>query len=449
MGSSLQLWLRGGISFWWPDERDSLQRGRFIGISRSWILLRWSTMTSWVETGVAAIMATSLAPSTKRLYCRQWRKFDSWCASSKYACSGPPNQAALAAYLRYLRTQGLHEPMRELAAAAVLVVGRSADSDFDGPPNPDLEHERKLNYVTEEQRHRPIRPMYFPQLAMLVDSIGTESLVDVRDCALVLLSWWAGLQPEEVASLRWCDVREVPGGIRLSGLAYPETIDRMPAGMQNTDAGVPLIRAIPDQAHCAVAALKRWQRVSRAKPGVQAPIFTSSRRSRRALAPMAIGRMFRIRATAAGLGVYTFSNLREGFICAHLASDTDQRNLAYLVRLPSTRTLKRFFKAELIQEPEELGITTSTTPRGTSHPDAVVEQAAGAPARTERRKRLVSIGLAARRRRWLEKKAARERFKAALRPALAPYIERKDWQGFGNALTAVLEGLGRGTPNVK
>jgi integrase len=103
------------------------------------------------------------------------------------------------------------------------------------------------------------------QVGKILDYVDQRSVHPLRDTAIVLLSFKAGLRVAEIAGLRWRDVTDAFGELRSDTLVIPDHIAKKGSG-----------RTIP--MHPQIHAILLWLRVSCEDPAwlkPDAPIIRS------------------------------------------------------------------------------------------------------------------------------------------------------------------------------
>jgi site-specific recombinase XerD len=239
--------------------------------------------------------------NTERAYAADLRDFHDWCAAQgRPSCPADPHDVA-----RYLRTRAdtlaPTTVARRLAAIVAEHRGRGLAS-----PRDDASVRRALASIEwrHRARRRPTRPLDAESLGRL--SLCLPATVSgVRDRALVLLGYGAGLQRTELVGLDVTDVVLGPDGLRLALARGDVTIPR------------------GSRPHlCAARAWAAWSSAARLEAGPAfRPIDRHGNVGPARLSDRAVTIVVRRAAARAGLdpSAYSGRSLRLGMIIAAAA----------------------------------------------------------------------------------------------------------------------------------
>lgn len=252
--------------------------------------------------------------TTRRLYLNRLTLFASWCAA-RGARAMPTDPEVLRLYLVSLAAEHKALSTLDVSMAAITLAHRALGHD---PPTSDELRDtlRALRRTLGPDRTRPTSI----SLALLRQIVAPcdQDPHGIRDRALILVTYFAGLRRTEVAGLNREGVHREERGYRL-------TIDR--AQRDPTDAPPPLA-SHAEQSLCPVLALHDWLdvRALRVRGGdlsaTHGPVFVALRRGGPPrfhlgdrLAPPDVDRIVKRRAVAAGLNPAGLSavSLRAGF----------------------------------------------------------------------------------------------------------------------------------------
>jgi integrase len=260
---------------------------------------------------VAQLREAGKAANTRRAYLSDWARFTNWC-DTHGLCPLPAHPDTVSAYLadqveivkvstlrRHVATiakahqvAGLPDPCKTAALADTLAgLRRTHGTPRDEAPG----------LLAHDLRHT-------------LDTLG-DSLSDLRDRAILLVGWCAGLRRSEIANLTWGDLQPDPGGLVL-------VLRNTKTDKTGTGRAVGLAReTVP--ALCPVTALATWRDALGAIAGIDttadhAPLFVQVNRHGTpgaALSGQAIAQIVQRRTQQAGLPVrYRGHSLRKGLV---------------------------------------------------------------------------------------------------------------------------------------
>lgn len=219
--------------------------------------------------------ARSRSENTKRMYEAQWSRFERWCGL-KGLVARPADRTTVANYLTYLasfdREPDLDKALKRkgpLKASSIhqakAVISKS-HTDF-GLPSPtetrevmDVWEGIQRTLGAEVDKKAPILP---EQLKAMLD-LTPDSLLGIRDRAILLLGWAGAFRRTELVSL---DVEDLfrgdePGTV----IAW---VRKSKTDQRGTGKKKPIIPSA-DESICPVRAVAAWLRASGIKSG---PLF--------------------------------------------------------------------------------------------------------------------------------------------------------------------------------
>jgi integrase len=258
------------------------------------------------------------APNTDKAYAAQWGAFAGWCGEHRRKAlpAAPETVSLWVAWAVYER-----EPRYRLNTVRLALSAIRGQHLRAGHPSPVTAEVKELvrsaaRKLKEKRRCKAaLTPEQLRELSRQLSDGG--SVREVRDRALLLLTFASGWRSGEVSSLDLADVRVTAKGLALS------------LGASKTDQDGRAGRAIgiPPGARrltCPVRALREWLRVRGQQPG---PLFVRLRRAggqraytvtRQRLSSRAIGTQLKQALTSIGVDPadYGAHSLRAGMATA-------------------------------------------------------------------------------------------------------------------------------------
>jgi integrase len=206
----------------------------------------------------------SSAPNTRRAYRADWCDFTDWCAQAGHD-SLPATPVTVA---DYLAARAAGEDGRPALAVATLdrrLVAIARAHQLAGYPSPTSDEwvRTVLKGIrrARSSAQRRVAPIGIAVLRQAVAAMP-ESLLGIRDRALLLLGFAAALRRSELIALDFDDIQFVPEGLILR-LRRSKT-DQVGEGMLK---GIPLGQCA---ATCPVRALQAWIKLAKIVDG---PLF--------------------------------------------------------------------------------------------------------------------------------------------------------------------------------
>lgn len=238
------------------------------------------------------------APATVRAYAADWRDFSAWCVA-RGAASLPANANVLAAYVDERAELVRVATVRRRVAA---IRARHVDCGLSSPTAaPEVRAALTRAEWRRRHDHSATRPLTIDELRA-VSRAAPETVAGVRDRALLLLGYGAGLTPGELVALRDSDVTFVTVGVSV-----------------RTDRGRAVVPFGSDEWLCAVSAWRAWRRAASLGDGPAfRPVDRHGRMLDHALGVRGVTRVVQRAVARAGLDPtrYSARSLRRGMVLA-------------------------------------------------------------------------------------------------------------------------------------
>lgn len=283
---------------------------------------------------VNALHQASKSANTRKAYLSDWGRWQAWCLAHR--CEAlPAHPDTVSAYLAdragVLSVATLRRHLATIAKAHQLA----------GVANPC--RETTVRDTVQGLRRTYGAPpdqaqgLLSEQLGQTLDTLG-DTVADIRDRALLLVGWSAGLRRSELAGLTWGDITADPDGVVIT-LQRSKT-DQEGIGRQ---VGIALDT---NPARCPVTALDNWRKIV-APATSDSPVFVQVNRWQQlqpvALSGHAVALIIQKRTKGAGLTLhYRGHSLRKGVVqSAYLAGVADSQVMA-LTGHQSVTMLRRY-----------------------------------------------------------------------------------------------------------
>lgn len=301
---------------------------------------------------VHALRLAGKAPATLRAYESDLRRFVTWCNRAGLQAL-PAHPDTVSAYLADQVGQVKVSTLRRHLATI------SKAHQVAGLPNP-CKTAALADTLAGIRRTHGCPPDQ--ATGLLADQVRTvlgalpADLAGVRDRALLLAGWCAGLRRSEIAALTWADIATDPAGLVLT-LRRSKT-DQVGAGRS---VG---LAAEQDTQVCPVAALNAWRTALEQAGGSvasDAPVFVQVNRHAQlrpgGLSGHAVAEIVQRRTAQAGLSArYRGHSLRKGLVqSARLAGVADSAVMATTGH--KTVTMLRLYQGQI-------GLVTNAAARG-------------------------------------------------------------------------------------
>jgi site-specific recombinase XerD len=284
--------------------------------------------------------ASALAPATRKAYENDWHVFATWCAERGQRPL-PATPATVAAFLAAEADREFRPVTITRRAAAIAAAHRAQDH-----PNPcdSAAVAQVLTGIrrTDETETRQVDPLALGPLAQLLEPIATDTLLGLRDRALLLLGFAAALRRSELVALNLEDLRfDVERGLTIR--VRKSKTDQERAGAL---VAVPYARA-RDSSLCAVRAARTWLEAAGIHRG---PVFRQMRRgdtlTDQRLSDQSVALIIKRRAGDAGLPPEKLSghSLRAGYATAAAAAGVEERKIANVTRHKNITVLRGYIR---------------------------------------------------------------------------------------------------------
>lgn len=270
---------------------------------------------------VRDLKSASKAENTRKAYLSDWGKWATWCDSHGVS-SMPAHADTVSAYLAD------HADILKVATLRRHLATISKAHQVAGVANPCRETSvrdtvsglrRTYGTATDEAPG-----LLADQLGQVLDTLP-DTLSGVRDRALLLVGWCAGLRRSEVAGLTWADISPDPDGLVL-------TLRRSKTDQDGAGRLVGLA-SNENPGRCPVKALDKWRALSAPTDGTSSVFVTITKHAKLGTEKMsghAVALIIQKRTNQAGLLVhYRGHSLRKGLVqSAHLAGVSDSAVMA-------------------------------------------------------------------------------------------------------------------------
>jgi integrase len=248
----------------------------------------------------------ALAANSRRAYSRHWQGFTSWCEGHGLDPL-PADGRTVALWLTELASEGLSVATMAQALAAVARAHRAAEL----PPPSGRALEDTWAGIRRELGVAPNRkaPLLTDDLARALEAIDGDSMIELRDRALLLVGFGGALRRSELAAL---EVRDL--SFEAEGVAFHLRRSKTDQEGQGRDVGIP--HRLGKGLH-PVQALRRWLEAAGIDEG---PVFRRvDRHGNVGISPLrtqSIAKVVKRRAAAVGLDPANVSghSLRAGLV---------------------------------------------------------------------------------------------------------------------------------------
>jgi site-specific recombinase XerD len=295
----------------------------------------------------ARFAAAEKAPTTRRAYRTDFRIFSAWC-QERDLDPLPALPATVAAYLAYEVGQNLRPSTLGRRLAAIQYTHRRAG------------HEPPTNAETVKATLRGIRRTLgiararkTPATASTAKAMARsvpDSLVGIRDRAILLLGFAGAFRRSELVALDVADIRPSDGGLRV-------TIRRSKVDQEGEGATIAIARGSTD---CPARALAAWLNAAGICEGpVFRPINRVGNVSSARLNDRSVANIVKQYAQRVGLDAKMFSghSLRSGFLTSAAANGASIFKMMDVSRHKSADTLRGYVQdAELFKNHAGTGL---------------------------------------------------------------------------------------------
>ena len=289
----------------------------------------------------ARFAAAEKAHTTRRAYRTDFRIFSAWCQERELDPL-PASPAAVAAYLAYEVGQNLRPSTLGRRLAAIQFAHRSAGHE---PPTNDEAVKATLRGIRRtlgiaRTRKAPATANRAKAMARAVP----DSLVGIRDRAILLLGFAGAFRRSELVALDVADIQPSDSGLRV-------TIRRSKVDQEGEGA---VIAIAPGSTDCPARALTAWLNAAGIGEGpVFRPINKVGKVSSARLSDRSVANIVKAYADRAGLDGRMFSahSLRSGFLTSAAANGASIFKMMDVSRHKSADTLRGYVQdAELFKD---------------------------------------------------------------------------------------------------
>lgn len=287
----------------------------------------------------AAYARGSRAASTWRAYEADWRSFEAWCRAVKLSAL-PATSHTVALYLSAEAKLGRAPSTlgRRLAAIRLMHVGARHPS-----PHDSIEVAEVLRGIRRAWKHPPVQkaPAVDEEVKRMVDAVEPQTIMGLRDRALLLLGFAGALRRSELVAL---DVEEL--SVRKEGLAVLIASSKTD---QEGEGAVIAIPRVPHSPYCPVQAVLDWQVVAGITTG---PLFRRLNRGDRVgrsrLTAQSVSLVIKRLAARVGLDPerYAGHSLRSGFLTSAARARASIFKMADQSRHKSLDVLRAYVRNE-------------------------------------------------------------------------------------------------------
>jgi len=262
----------------------------------------------------------SRSENTWRGYRSAWECFDTWCQDA-HLTALPATPQTVAMFIAAEADKGRANATLAHRLAAIRVVHLGAGH---ASPHNTLTVLEVLQGIRRARRDRPrfrrqpAEPAIDTQLQAMIDTLGTDSIRDLRDRALLLYGFATALRGSELVRLQVADIEaREKGDVVTIGFSKGDQ-----AGEGQTVAAL----AVPGSPFCPVAALRVWLQAAGITDG---PLFrrisTRGAVGDAALNDKTVVRLIKRTARAAGFNEKRYSghSLRRGFLTSAAMNRAD------------------------------------------------------------------------------------------------------------------------------
>jgi site-specific recombinase XerD len=256
-----------------------------------------------LEERARSYEAESKSANTWRAYRSDLRHFGAWCASRGVVAMPAAPETVRLYLVDHAGSLAISTLRRRLSAISEAHVAAQV-------PNPTVSPVVRFAWEGMRRTHgsapRAKEAAVTEVVAAMVKPLG-QSLIDVRDRAILLIGFAGAMRRSELASLGFSDIAETGDGLRI-------TVGRSKTDQEGEGAVVGIAYG-SNPPTCPVRAWRAWVEAAGLVDGPAFRQLGNGRVTDKRIAGDGIARMVKRRATAAGLDPEMFSghSLRSGF----------------------------------------------------------------------------------------------------------------------------------------
>lgn len=269
-----------------------------------------------------------VSDNTRRAYASDARHLAAWCEEHGVELELPLDPVSVGAYLASLADAGYALATIERRIAAISALHRSAGIETPTAHAHVRAVWRGVRRTIDARKDRP-SPLVFSELVGMLSHMG-DGLIDLRDRALLLVSWAAALRRSEAVALELGDIERRDEGIVLC-------LRRSKTDQEGNGRRV----GVRGRAHslCPVAALDLWISKAQIEKG---HVFRRMDRHGNVydvgLRPRQVNTILKQRVEAAGMNPEDYSghSLRSGLVVSARARGASEQSI---MRVTGHRTI--------------------------------------------------------------------------------------------------------------
>jgi len=286
------------------------------------------------------LVENCLSNSTKKFYGIDWKIFTQWCDNFK-EIPFPATPETIAKFLTYQNLSGIAHPTLNRRLAAIKLRHESVGVDS---PTKDPLIYKVMRGIKRTQKRAVIKkaPATAERLETMISSCP-DSILGLRDKALLLLGFAGAFRRSELVALKLEDIEKTPDGIRV-------TIRKSKTDQEGKGETI----AIPNGTRFRIVdTLFEWLKKANINDGY---LFRSLRKNgkvqEKALWPKDVARIIKRYAFNAGLTVSDFSghSLRSGFLTSAAKAGASIHKMMETSRHKSIETLAGYVRYENLFE---------------------------------------------------------------------------------------------------
>ena len=281
----------------------------------------------------------SRSENTWRGYRSAWARFEAWCLKAQLNAL-PANPQTVAMFIAAEADNGLANATLDHRLAAIRLVHLGAGHASPHNTLAVLEVLRGIRRSRREHprfRRKPAEPAVDTQLKAMVDTLGTETLRDLRDRALLLYGFATALRGSELVRLHVDDIESREKGDVVS--------IRFSKGDQSGEGQAVAALSVPGSPYCPVSALQVWLQAALIESGALfRRVSISGSVGNDALSDKTVVRLIKRTAKAAGLNETRYSghSLRRGFLTSAAMNRADVLKMVAQSRHANINTILEY-----------------------------------------------------------------------------------------------------------
>jgi site-specific recombinase XerD len=279
-----------------------------------------ATIEEPLDDSTRALLEGSISPSTRRAYMDDLRSIEEWTRSRGVALV-PAHPSTVANYVGAMRDR--YAPATIERRVATWSVLHEAN-EVENPCRSRLVRQTLKGLRREAPRQRVAQPLLMDDLLAILDDIPTDSLVGLRDRALLLVGFTLGRRRSELVALDLEDLQRIDQPRR----GYSVTIQRSKTDQEGEGQVCWLPRS--SRTTCPATNLERWLEAAEITSGALFRSVTKFETVGGRLSDRSVSTILSRRADEAGLppGQWTGHSLRSGFATEQARRGKSTRSIA-------------------------------------------------------------------------------------------------------------------------